>query len=174
MWVSNLTPITIYRACVMVGVCTGKVEKEPEFRGERTTASLLGVQTNRYRHNSHLPEASETGGLLSQVKPSTNKLPDGDDGVHFYIGRPKAFGKKQNKNNNNKGKNKQKILSLPPTFTNNWQLVQKTLSNSNTEPSFLQYYYTRINTYNECLRRPSVTIKEQFPTSDELVPTKQS
>ena len=62
----------IYRASVMVGVCSGKVEEDLEFRGGggegRTTASLLGVQTNRYRHSPLLPEASETGGLLSQVE----------------------------------------------------------------------------------------------------------
>ena len=32
--------------------------------GERTATSLLGVQTYRNRHSLHLPEASETSGLL--------------------------------------------------------------------------------------------------------------
>ena len=40
--------------------------EEPQCR-EKTTASLLGVQTNQNRLSLHLPEASETSGLLPQV-----------------------------------------------------------------------------------------------------------
>ena len=67
MWVSDRTPATNFRASVTFRVCIlcGRRTGVP---GERTTAGLLGIQTEPKQTWSRLPRASETSGLLSQVE----------------------------------------------------------------------------------------------------------
>ena len=92
MWVSNQTPITIYRASVMVGVCTGKVKKNPSS-GEKEPPQACSVY--RRTDTDIVPIRLRRPRLvvcLRRSKPLTNKLHDGDDGVHCFTRRPKAFG----------------------------------------------------------------------------------
>ena len=67
MRVSDRTPVTNFRASVTFGVCILCGRRTGVLR-ERTTASLLGIQTEPKQTWSRLPRASETSGLLSQVE----------------------------------------------------------------------------------------------------------
>ena len=83
----------IYLASVMVGVCTGKVEEGPEFRGGKEPPQACSVY--RRTDTDIVPICLRSPRLVVCCRRSkllTNKLPDGDDGIHCFIGRPKAFG----------------------------------------------------------------------------------
>ena len=73
MWVSNQTLVTNCYVSVTVGVCIccGRRTGAP---GERTTAGLLGIQTEPIQTWSRLSKASETSGVLSQVSDALNEI----------------------------------------------------------------------------------------------------
>ena len=130
------------------------MEQEPEFRGKepphacsvyrQTDTDIVSICLRRLRRVV----------CCSRSKPLTNRLPEGDDGVHCFTGRPKAFLRSLHHQDDtltsclstnpvHQCLYIKKNFSFPPTFTNYWQLVQKFLSCPTAMLShvFLQYYY---------------------------------
>ena len=81
----------IYRASVMVGVCTGKVEEEPDIQGKEQPQACSVYRRPDTDIVSICLRRPRLVVCCLRSKPLTNKLPDGDNGVHCFTGRQKAF-----------------------------------------------------------------------------------